>query len=800
MRYAFRQLAKTPGFSVVAISMIALGIAANTAVFSFIEKRLLRPWPLPDGDRIVVIYERDKAGSNLAASADTFLRWQELSRSFEHLGWLRPMSGTISLGNGVERVMGSKASRGLFPALGFRVQHGRSFLEEDFQPGRGMVTVLSHRFWRDRFNSDPAVLGRTLSFNRVPHTIIGVLTPESTFDYGQEQVWTPSPITPGSPSANERGLVFGRLISGVSRAAAGDEMNAVARQLAREMPGANRLDGVNFYGLDHFSGGTIEREALLMLLASVAAVQLIVCVNLANLLLARALARRREVAVRVALGASPGRLIRQFLGESLLLSAAGGALGILFAWWLAQAILPVMPAMPDRLHEGSVLNARVLAFGVLASVVTGILFGFIPAWQATRLKLSEVMNEGGRADLQSRRGRRIGQTLVIGEIAIALVLIFAAGLLAQSFARLRHKPLGFDSRQVAMARLVPPEEPLRTSRETIAYYDEVLRRIAALPGVAHVAVTSRMVLYQYGAGDAFAPADRPVPPVSERPRAQVQSVSPDYHATLGITIRRGRVLSPGDRAGAARVVLINQHLADKFFPGVDPIGRRIVIELTPLGSETVDSATPWEIVGVTGNVRRVFGDEFPAIYVPLAQHAARGSLLIRAHGQPAVLAGPVRQAVREFNADTLVEDFRPLEAALETITREERNQSWMLMAFGGIALVLAALGIYGVVAYQTAQRTRDFGVRLALGAQRRDILQMILAEGARVAGVGIVLGALGSLVAGRLMDSLLYDVAPYDPWSLAAGALVLFLVALAACWIPARRATRVDPAIALRAE
>lgn len=807
MRPAFRRLANTPGFSVLAIVVVALGIAANTAVFSHVEKQLLRASPFKEPATLARLFElATEASSRSLPTVESFLRWHESSRSFEHLGALGVMHMAAAIDQQpAERMRISKASEALFPTLRFAVGQGRAFAPAEYTPGRDHVVILAHRFWRTRFNADPGVIGRTITLNRIPHTIVGVLTADSTFDWVYEDIWTPFSLTGAlSPALAERRLfVFGRLKPGVTHLAAARELTAIARRLKDEAPSTNRVGAVAVEPTDGFWFSDEMNTSALLLFGAVIAVQLIVCVNLANLLLARAVARRKEVAVRVALGATKGRLVRDFLGESLLLSTAGGVLGVVLAYWLAQLISPLMPELPARLREAPVLNLAVLGFAVIASTATGVVFGLLPAWHAANVNLNEVLKEGGRGDAGSPRGRRIGAALVVGEVALALALLVAAAVIASSFWRLRNRPLGFDPARVATLSFVTLPDHFRDNRATRAFYDQVVQRIAAVPGVTHVAVATRPPIYFYGAGEPFAVADRALPPLNEWPKGVVQSIDPAYGATLGVPLLKGRAFTAADVPGAPRVALINQVIADKYFRDRDPIGERLAIHLPAATAEPVDNRTPWQIVGVIGNIRNggLYSDDPPMICLPFAQNPVlNGALLIRTQSRPAAFAAAIRQAAAAVNPDVFVTELSPLTEIVDNFLTSERNQSWLLGGFAAVALVLAALGLYGVLAYQVGQRTREFGVRFALGAQRSDVLRMLLLQCARFIGTGVALGLFGGYIVSRSIETLVYGTTAADLRIFAGATIALILVSILACWVPARRAMKVDPAEALRAE
>lgn len=806
VRSTFRRLQRAPAFAFAAIGSIALGIAAVTAIFGFVVDVCWRPLPLVDPARLTLLWETLPNGDIARPSPLTFAYWSGQAQSFEQVAAFKPGSWALTADTGVaERIRGGQVTSEFGAAFRFKAGYGRGLLAGDFQAGGGRVAVLSYHYWARRFGSDQSVIGRAIRLGQVSYMVVGVLTPESTF--GRDTLDVLLPLAPDEIPAGQRlarsFFTFGRLKPGVDLGQARAEMDTIAAQLAAALPATHRNHGAAVRPINEWIGfGADDRRMVLTLFSAVMCVQLIVCANLASLLLARALARRREFAVRAALGAGRRQIAAELLVEAVTLALVGGVLGLLLSYGVSQLLTPLMPALPMGQSVHVALDWRVQGFGLGASLLTGVLFGLIPAWQASRVDLNEVLKEGSRGGAGSRRASQIGGLLVVGEIAVAVVLVTAGGLIGQGLWRLGRIPLGFDPAGVGLLTTTLPADKYATDEGIAGFYGRVLEGAAALPGVRHVALASRLPLNGYPT-DTFAVVGPALPPGPEWPRAQLQLVSPGYGAALGVPLLRGRMFSEQDRLGAPRVALINRFLAERFFPDADPVGRQLIIDFPATGRASADEPGPWQIVGVIGDVkgRGIPGEDFPIICVPFAQHPSHDpTLIVRAAGRPENLARALPRVVHDLDRTVVADRFDTMTAYVEREVRTLRHQTWLLGGFAAAALLLAALGIYGVMAYQVGQRLREFGIRSALGAQRADVLRLVLFRGLKLIVAGVGTGLLASLATGRLLETLLHGVSAFDPLTWAGAAVLLGGVALAACGWPARQAVRVDPAVALREE
>ncbi|MBV9772848.1 MAG: ABC transporter permease [Gemmatimonadetes bacterium] len=796
LRYGLRALLRSPGFAVVAILTMALGIGASTAIFGVVDAVLLRPLPFPEPERLVRIRGVGESGGEGNVSVPNFEDWRAMSRSFEEMGigtqW--PVNLT---GDSPERVGGAVVSSGFFRTLGVRPALGRTFLPGEDRVGGPRVVVLAHDLWRRRFGGDPGVLGRTLQLDGEGFTVVGVMPADfhPPFQERETALWKPIGFRMTAGSADERSSAYfqvvGRLRPGVTPEQAREEMRAVARRLEERYPQADRGLSARVQPLHEAVAGDL-RPALLVLLAAVGCVLLIACANVASLLLARVAARRREMAVRGALGATRVRIARQLLTEALLLSLLAGALGVLLSVWGSQLLVALSPFdLPGLVDVGT--DWRVLAFALAASLGTGVLFGMIPAVHASRADLHGAIKEGARG---SSGGRHVTARalLVVSEVALALVLLCGAGLLLRSFALLRRVDPGFDPAHVLAVDLVLPQSRYTTSEAQAALYRRVLDNLRAIPGVASAGATTTLPLSGDQLSSGFIVEGRETPAPGASHEAGLDMVSPDYFRTLGIALRRGRAFTDRDGAKAPSVVVVNETLARRYFPGTDPVGERIRLD----GSDQ-----PSEIVGVAADVRhRALGTEAPpTVYVPFEQSALPfATLVVRTAADPEAFAGAARRAVLAADPHQPVSRVRSMSQVLAGSVAEQRFNLLLLGAFAAAAMTLAAIGLYGVMAYSVAQRSREIGIRMALGAAPRDAVRLVVGEGIRLALAGGVLGLVAAAAATRLLASLLYRVTPGDPWTFAAVVALLGGTALLASYLPARRATRVDPMVSLRSE
>jgi len=804
IRYAGRMLAKRPAFSAVAILTLALGIGANAAIFSVVNAVLLRPLPFEEPDRLVAVWTPvpKRSFRRGPSSYPDFADYRDQSASFASLSALRPRGYTLAAEGAPERVEGARVSWSLFATLGVAPQLGRSFSAEEDRLGGPRVAILSHGLWQRRFGADPGIVGRAVSFDGEPHTVVGVLPDGFRLDFqvADAEIYTPIALD-GKDSIEERGMhylgIVGRLKGGVLAAQAQAELAALAERLAQAYPDSNTGRTVAVVPLHEEIVGD-ARRGLLVLLGAVALVLLVSSANVANLLLARATEREREVAVRSALGAGRRRLGRQFLTESLLLALAGGVLGLCIASWGVGALAAQAPADLPRAADIQ-LDLRVLGFTFAVSILTGLLFGMVPAWRSARTPLTLALNEGGRGSGGPRR-QRARSVLIVAEVAISLVLLVGAGLLLRSLDRILRVDPGFDPEGVLTASIRLPESKYATAQSYAALYERLVARVAALPGVQAAGIATPLPVNNDVWGTSFVRLDRPEPAPGERISAHYKSVTPGYFAALRIPLRAGRLLDDRDRRGAARAILVSQALARRAFPDEDPLGKQVRFGVSV--DETDDGAA-WEIVGVVADtaVNRLEDEPQPAFYVSAWHQPIEGtSLVVRSASDPLSLAEALRREVQALDPELPVHRIRTMSELVSASVAQRRFQALLLAAFAGVGLALAAIGLYGVMAFSVSQRTREIGIRMALGAQGRGVLRLVIGQGLALVIVGVALGLAVALAFSRVLAGLLFRVSATDPAIFAIVPALLLLTALVASYPPARRATRVDPLTALRCE
>ncbi len=793
LRYALRQLRSHPGFAAVVLLTLGLGIGANTAMFSVVDAVLLRPLPYPEANRLVLLQGHKEGIGNESASVPDFLDWKAQSRSFSGMTAFAGASLNLagSEGRPPERLIAARVTSDFFRTLGVGPSPGRGFTREEDRAGAGKVVVLGRSLWKDRFGGDPDVIGRAVTLNGEPYTVVGIAAPGFQFP-SWAQAWTPVAPQPGSPGQGRRSDflgVVGRLAPGVTLRTARAEMTAIGRRLERQYPATNTGWSVAVTSLRERIVGDV-RPALLVLLGAVGLVLLIACANVANLLLARGAARGRELALRSALGARRGRLIGQLLAESLVLSLLGAALGVLLAYWGTRALVGLDPGALPRLGEVRI-DGLVLLFALGAAVLTAAVFGLAPALRLARPDLRRALVEGGRSS-GMRGGGFLDRGLVAGQVAVALVLLVGAGLLIRSFARLEGVDPGFRARGVLTARVSLPESRYPDDPRMREFWNGLLARLGKLPGVTAAGATSDLPL-QSGSYLSFRIEGRPAPGPDVVQDAVVCAEGGDYFRSLGISLVRGRLPDARDGPEGRPVAVVDRAMARRYWGHDDPIGDRI----------SFDGTRWYTIVGIVGDVRTESLDRpgYPHAYLSYRQSPRHGmALTLRTDGDPAALAGPVRAAVGDIDPTLPVYSVHTMREIVATSILGPRFDVVTLGAFAGLALLLALIGIYGVLSYAVTRRLRELGIRMVLGADRGATLRYVLRLGMIPVLTGIAIGLVGALLSVRVLSGLLYGVAPLDPVTFLLVPAALAAVAALACWIPARRATRVDPIHALRNE
>ena len=802
LRFALRQLRKSPGFTLIAVLTLALGIGANTAIFSVIYAVLLRPLPYPDGDGIMILTETDTNQPQISVSFPDYLDWRRDNTSFENIAISRRESFNLSglQGRAPEQISGGLVTANFFKVIGLTPQLGRVFTEEEDRVGGPLVAIISDRLWQRIFSRDPNVLGRSVNFGNQPYTIIGVMPPQM-FSPRTVEVWFPvmrRTDNPGWQTRDNHPGLFGwaRLKKGVTQEAALNELKQIAARLAQQYPDSN--SGVSVTMTSLLENQVKDyRDSLNLLLGAVALVLLIACANLANLLAARGATRAREFAVRAAVGASRWQIIRQLLIESVVLALVGGALGLCLAAWGRDLLIALSPAGSPRFQDLP-LDGWVLSFSVALSFVTSLLFGLWPAWHTSRVDIQLALKSGGHGSSDSPGARRSRDLLVIAEVALTLVLLSGAGLVLKSFANARSLGLGFDPRLLLSARIDLPEPSYSDAKKLLNFSSALMDKLSALPGVERVALASAPPLMT-GWETSFVPEGAPEPEPGKFPSAEMNVVTPGYFQTLKTPLLRGRPFEAGDTKDVPPIMIIDQVLADRYFPAQDPVGKRIRMSTGEKGEREYRT-----IVGVVPRLK-VYGFEettaLPQAYLPMTQQPQTGLVaLLRTSLSPKSLERPVRDIVASLDPAQPAFEFKTMQERVEETWATPRLMSFLLVCFAVLALTLAVVGLYGVMAFSALRRMREIGVRLALGAMPAQIRTMMLGQGMRLLGGGLVLGFAGAFALSRVIRSVLFGVSANDPFIYGAVTLVLAGAALFACWIPARRASRVNPMITLRAE
>ena len=799
LRYGFRTLLRNPGFCVVAVLALALGIGPNTAIFTMVNAVLLRPLPVPEPDRVVMIWGTMlKSGfDQLPVSAADYLDWKKQATSFEQMAaaFAIPEFGLNVSGAGEpERVPAATASKEFLPALGIKPIAGRNFLPEEDRPGGVPAVLISNAFWQRRFHSDPSAIGRTLTVDGIPRTIVGVV-PHQLGEMVAADLWLPTAIDPNNPERRNHNYgIVALLKPGVTAAQARAEMTVIAKRLEQAYPATNTGWGITLFPLAEMFTGRI-RPVLMILLGAVGVLLLIACANLANLLLARAATRDKEIAIRGALGAERHRIIRQLLTESLVLAMAGGGVGLLLAIWCVRALRGVVPDMFPMLQHMSV-DLPVLAFTLGLSILTSLLFGLVPAWKSSHTDLNTTLKEAGGRSESSGGSHRIRGFLLASEVALAVLLSVSAGLLLRSFVRVIGVNPGVRVENVLTMTLSLPPVKYDTPVKRAHFYKDLTERLQTLPGVrsagAVLFLPLRVSILSFRIGvNGFQIEGRPPVPQGQEPMADYRMATPGYFNTMGIALRQGRFFDPHDDLDAKRVALINEAMVRKHFPHENPLGRHI----------TSGGGGPMEIVGVVADAK-LYGLDAPiepAIYVPHMQHPGESmGLAVLTDGDPAAVTSAVRREILKLDPEQPISNVRTMEKVLSDSLMLRRVSMLMLTVFAALALTLASVGIYGLTAYSVSRRTHEIGLRVALGASQAQILRLVVGRGLLTSLIGAAIGLAAALQLTRALSGMLYGVTTTDPLVFAGVPLLLVAVSVVASYVPARKALRIDPLVALR--
>jgi putative ABC transport system permease protein len=798
VHYAARRLLRAPAFTLVAVITLALGVGANSAIFSVVNAILLKPLPYPEADRLVGIYHLTE-GHRAVMSGPNFTDVVHSSRLLENAAAV-DRSRVILTGEGEPiRLDAAEVSASLFNVLRVRPALGRTFNADENTPGKTNVVILSHALWQQRFGSDPGVIGRSIQLDGVSRQIVGVMPQGFSFP-PERQLWIPIEYDQTFISKG-RGAwylsVVGRLKPGVTPEQSAAEVQNIGRQLAAQYPDANGSIGMTTMPL-HEAMVVNIRRAVLVLFGAVGFVLLIACANVANLLLARAAARETEMAVRTALGAGRGRLIRQLLTESVILSLCGAGLGLLLAVWGVEFLTSLQPEGVPRLDSVAV-DGTVVVFTFVVAILTGMAFGLVPALHATR-SVQDALKEGGRGAISTRASGRLRASLVVAEMALAVMLLVGAGLLMRSFVRLQAVDPGFRPDQTLSFELTLPESRYKEDTKIIAFFDQLMPRLRALPGVRDAAAVMGLPLSGMQFNISFEVAGRPPVPPSQQPAMEVRVATPDYFSTIGIPLVRGRFFSDEDRMNTPQVVLLTESAARQYFPAEDPLGKTIKLGW---GHGPGKPKAGGQVVGIVGDVKDAGLDEpNPAeIYLPQRQWPVPFmSVAVKTVVPPSALGEAVRREVYAVDPNLPVSNVRTLDQIVAKSISQPRFYATLLVIFAGVALALAAIGIFGVLSYAVSQRTREIGIRMALGAQERTVVGLVVRQALVLVVTGVAVGTIAALVLSQTLRKMLFAIEPTDPATFLAVAAVLIAVALFASYLPARRATRVDPVVALRAE
>jgi putative ABC transport system permease protein len=801
IRYALRTLAKNSGFAAIAVLTLALGIGANTAIFSVVYGALLAPLPYPNPDQLVMVWSTVQ-GNNNSVSAGDYLDWKQQSGAFQEIAAFTGGSFSLSVSGRPEVVQTRILASGWFNMQGIPFALGRDFLPDEAKVAQDHFVIMTHRLWQERFGSDPHIVGQQLRLNGEPYSIVGVLAAGMP-DRFESCLFVPLAFKPEQINHDFHWLnVMGRLKPGVTIQQANAEMKAVTQHVAEAYPLSNKGWGASVEPLknDFTSRDTIKD--LWLLLGAVGFVLLIACVNVANLLLARGTTRQKEVAVRASLGATQGQLFAQFLTESLVLASIGGVLGVSCAWAMLRAILALLPPFAVPSEADIRVSLPVLFFSLSATLLAGVLCGCAPAWKISQQNLSDRLKEGGRSTSSAgRHGLRRG--LIVMEFALALTLLAGAGLALHSFWKLTHADLGFRPDHILTSYLPIPAGRFSGPAQLTSFYRQLLERVSAQPGISAAAVSTGAPVVGPDDGMPFSIAGQPVANPAARPEAGFAMVTPDYFRTFAIRITQGRGFTEQDIAGGLPVAVVNETFVKKYLSGIDPLRQRLVVEQLIPGVSRLGPPIEWQIVGVYKDVRNnsVRRESFAEIDVPFWQSPWPSARIeVRTSNDPASAANSLAAVVQSVDPDLGLDRVRTMDQVVDESLAGDRFATALFAAFAAVALILAAIGIYGVMSFAVAERTHEIGLRMALGAVPGQVLRLVLQEGVLLAFAGLLFGLVGAYFVGRTMKSVLYGVSAIDPVAVGAVAVVLLLAAMLACYLPARRATRVDPLVALRHE
>ena len=790
LRYAIRMMAKRPGFTLIAALTLALGIGANTAIFSAVNAVLLKPLPFPESEQLVDLSETFKPNGFGSVSVPTLEDWKNQNTVFAGISAYLFTSFNLEGGDTPQRIPGINVSANYFDVLGVKPTLGRSFLPGEDVAGREHVVVISDELWRRNFASNPEIINQTIPLNGQKYTIVGVMPRELSALYRTVQMWSPLvfPENDRLSRGTHKYLVIGRLKSGVTLAQAREQMNAIAQRLEEQYKDGR---GIRLMQIEELWVANV-RSALLMMMVAVGFVLLIACTNVANLLLARATVRRREISIRIALGAGRARLIQQFLTEGLLLSLIGSAMGIALAWWTMSVLGKIAFPFLPRSQEIRI-DSRVLLFTLAVSILTSVVFGLIPSLQAGKTDVQETLKEGGNTMSAGSVGGWLRPILVVVEVAAAVVLLIGAGLMIRSILRIREVEPGLKPQNLLTAKLTLPREKYKDAEAAIRFHQQLIERVSNLPGVESAGLTSHLPIEERGYNGNISVEGKTYPP-NESPLVEFRAVSEDYFQSAGIPLLRGRLFSKQERDDTQPVIVINETMAKHIWPGEDPIGKRLGDDSKPT------------VIGVVGDVKNygLLRQPAPEMYAPYTvknfwpDMRWNMRLLVRSTLDDASIASAVRREVQAVDPAQPIYAVQTMKLVIENTVRDKSLNTTLLSVFAGVSLLLAVIGVYGVMSYTVAQHTREIGIRMALGAQPSAILKLIVGRGLVLVGVGAAIGVFASFGLTRFIENMLFGVTPTDPLTFVAIVALLGLVALLACLIPAQRAMRVDPIVVLR--